>query len=138
MSNWLVPYFTFDGNCEEAVKFYQSILGGEAQILHFGDAPANPDFPVNEALKNLVLHAELRKDGHVIRFSDNFPGNTLTKGNTVAFSLEFPNVEETRSVFEALAQDGVVIDELQPTFFSPLYGRLTDKFGTGWMVTCQK
>jgi PhnB protein len=71
LSDWLVPYLTFNGNCEEAVKFYQKILGGESQILRFGDAPPNPNFQVPEEAKNLVLHAELRKDGHIIRFSDS-------------------------------------------------------------------
>ncbi len=67
MSDWLVPYLAFNGNCEEAVKFYQAVLGGESQIFHFGDAPPNPAFPVTENVKPLVMHAELRKNGHVIR-----------------------------------------------------------------------
>lgn len=41
MTDWLIPYITFNGNCEEAVNFYQKALGGETQILHFGDAPPN-------------------------------------------------------------------------------------------------
>lgn len=57
MSDWIIPYFTFKGNCEEAVKFYQKVLGGKMQILRFGDAPPNPAFPVPDHMKNLVLHA---------------------------------------------------------------------------------
>ncbi len=34
----------------------------------------------------------------------------------------------------AFAQDGKVDMPLTPTFWSPLYGMLTDKFGVGWMV----
>ncbi|GAW31072.1 VOC family protein [Carboxydocella sp. JDF658] len=45
MGNWVVPYVTFNGNCEEAVKFYQQALGGELHIMRFGDAPPNPAFP---------------------------------------------------------------------------------------------
>jgi PhnB protein len=138
MSNWLIPYITFNGNCEEAVKFYQSVLGGEAQILHFGDAPPNPEFPVNDAIKNLVLHAELRKDGHIIRFSDTFPGAPFTRGNTISFSLELEIEEETRSTFEALSQGGEIEMELQKTFFSPLYAKFKDQFGVSWQLTCKK
>ena len=138
MSNWLVPYITFNGNCEEAVKFYQSVLGGEAQILHFGDAPPNPDFPVNDAMKNLVLHAELRKDGHIIRFSDTFPGAPFSRGNSISFSLELATEEETRATFNALSQGGEVEMELQKTFFSPLYAKFTDQFGVNWQLTCKK
>ncbi|HVJ48837.1 VOC family protein [Desulfitobacterium sp.] len=137
MSDWLIPYLVFNGNCEEAVNFYQKVLGGEAQILHFKDAPPNPEFPVQEQLKDLVLHAELRKDGHVIRFSDTFPGVPFNPGNTISFSLEFDTKEETKAIYESLAEGGRVEMELQATFFSPLYAKFTDKFGTNWQVSCK-
>lgn len=38
------------------------------------------------------------------------------------------------TVFNALAQDGKIDMPLTKTFWSPLYGMLTDKFGIGWMV----
>jgi PhnB protein len=137
MSNWLIPYITFNGNCEEAVKFYQSILGGEAQILHFGDAPPNPNFPINDAMKNLVLHAELRKDGHIIRFSDTFPGAAFTRGNSISFSLELESEEAVRTTFEALSQDGEVEMKPEKTFFSPMYAKFNDKYGVNWQLNCK-
>lgn len=138
MSDWLIPYLTFKGNCEEAVKFYQKVLGGETAIMHFGDAPPNPAFSVPDEVKNLVLHAELRKDGHVIRFSDTFPNNPYNSGNNISFSLEFDTKEETKAIFEALSEDGKVEMEPQETFFSPLYSKFTDKFGVMWQVSCRK
>ncbi|MDA8226161.1 MAG: VOC family protein [Desulfitobacterium hafniense] len=137
MSNWLVPYFFFNGNCEEAVNFYQKALGGEALVMRFGDAPPNPEFPVPENIKNLVLHAELRKDGHIIRFSDTFPGAPYNTGNNISFSLEFDTKEETKAMFETLSESGSIEMELQETFFSPLYGKFTDKFGVAWQVSCK-
>ncbi|HBW38832.1 VOC family protein [Desulfosporosinus sp. BICA1-9] len=137
MSDWLVPYLVFNGNCEEAVNFYQGVLGGESQILHFSDAPPNPAFPVPEEIKNFVLHAELRKDGHVIRFSDTFPNTPSNAGNNISFSLEFDTKEETKAMFEALSVGGNVEMDLNETFFSPLYGKFTDKFGIRWQVSCK-
>ncbi|KNZ68919.1 3-demethylubiquinone-9 3-methyltransferase [Thermincola ferriacetica] len=137
MSDWIIPYFTFKGNCEEAVKFYQKVLGGEMQILRFDDAPPNPAFPVPDHMKNLVLHAELRKDGHVIRFSDTSPDAPYRAGNNISFSLEFDTEDETRLTFEALSEGGQVEMELQETFFSPLYGKLTDRFGVTWQLVCK-
>ncbi|OEH84168.1 hypothetical protein BHU72_12230 [Desulfuribacillus stibiiarsenatis] len=135
MSNWIIPYISFNGNCAEAVKFYQSILGGESQILRFGDVPPNPKFPpVPEDMKNLVMHAELRKNGHIIRFSDTLPHAPSTLGNAISFSIECANQEETKTVFAGLAAGGSVDMELEPTFFSPLYGRCIDKFGITWQV----
>ncbi|KGK91190.1 3-demethylubiquinone-9 3-methyltransferase [Desulfosporosinus sp. HMP52] len=137
MSDWLIPYLVFNGNCEKAVNFYQAAFGGEIQILHFADAPANPAFPIPDHVKNLVMHAELRKDGHVIRFSDTFPGNPYSTGNNISFSLEFDTKEATRRVFEVLSEEGTIEMELQETFFSPLYGKFTDKYGVQWQVSCK-
>jgi PhnB protein len=138
MSDWIIPYLTFNGNCQEAVRFYQEILGGEAQILRFGDAPPNPEFPVPEEAIDLVLHAELRKEGHTIRFSDIFPNLPYQTGNHISFSLELNTKEEIRSVFDALAMNGRTEMVLQETFFSPLYGKVTDQFGVTWQLSMQK
>ena len=36
----LNPYLTFDGNCAEAIDFYQSVLGGEIKMKStFGEGP---------------------------------------------------------------------------------------------------
>lgn len=139
MSNWLVPYFSFNGNCEEAVKFYAEILGGEAMIMHFGDAPPNPAFTIPDEMKNLVMHAELRKDGHVINFSDWCnPHVPYSSGNNISFALQFNSIEETKAMFDALAAEGKIEMDLQETFFSPMYGKVTDKFGIMWQIVCNK
>jgi PhnB protein len=37
-------------------------------------------------------------------------------------------------IFAALSEGGEVIMPLGPTFWAPLFGMCTDRFGTGWMV----
>lgn len=135
MADWLIPYLTFNGNCEEAVKFYQKALGGESKMLRFGDAPPNPAFSVPDNVKQLILHAELRNNGHVIRFSDTFPDAPYNAGNSISFSLEFDTKEETLSMFKALSDGGTVEMEPQETFFSPLYSKFKDKFGIIWQLS---
>lgn len=134
MSNWLIPYLTFNGNCEVAINFYQQALGGETQIMRFGDAPPNPAFPVDDKMKNLVLHGELRKQGQIIRFSDTFPNAPYNTGNNISFSIDFDTKEETIKVYDSLSEGGKIEMPLQETFFSPLYGKLIDKFGIHWQV----
>ncbi|MHB1128343.1 MAG: VOC family protein [Bacillota bacterium] len=136
MSDWLIPYITFNGNCEEAIKFYHKALGGETQIMRYGDAPPNTQFPVPDNAKNLVLHAELIVNGNVVRFSDTFPNAPYSTGNNISFSLQFTTKEETKAMFEALSEGGKVEMEPQETFYSPLYCRFTDKFGLIWQLVC--
>ncbi len=139
MSDWLTPYFAFNGNCEEAVRFYEKVLGGEATIMHFGDAPPDPEFQMPDEMKNLVMHAELRKDGHVIFFSDWFTTEVpYSPGNNLFFALQFDTKEETKAMFDALSEGGIIDLDLQETFFSPLYGKITDKFGIMWQIVLNK
>lgn len=34
----ITPYLNFDGNCREAMTFYQRCLGGELNVMTFGEA----------------------------------------------------------------------------------------------------
>ena len=55
----IVTYLNFDGNCREAMKFYQRCLGGELSIMPFSEAPG--DFP--KEAKDRVMHARVTKEG---------------------------------------------------------------------------
>lgn len=39
----LSPYLQFDGNCKEAMEFYQSILGGKLDLSTFGEGMPGQD-----------------------------------------------------------------------------------------------
>jgi len=41
---------------------------------------------------------------------------------------------EAHRVFNALATNGQIMMPLTETFWSPLYGQVTDQFGVAWMV----
>ena len=66
------PYLTFNGNCEEAFKAYQGILGGDivAMIPHEG-TPAEGHVPAQWLKK--ILHARLVGNGMVLMGSDAPP-----------------------------------------------------------------
>ena len=50
-------YLNFNGNTREAVLFYAEVFGTEApKIMTFGETPPNPDYPLPEEAKNLVMH----------------------------------------------------------------------------------
>lgn len=69
----------------------------------------------------------------VIFASDDPSGDTpAMAGCNVAVSLD--GEAETRRVWEALADGGEVRMALSPTFWTPLFGTLTDRFGTRWMI----
>lgn len=132
-------YLTFNGNCEQAFDFYKSVFGGELLgLMRFKDMP-DADFPIPAELREKVMHTALPlTDGLMLFGSDNFDsacgGTPLTVGNNVAICLNTESEEESRRLFDALADGGTVIMPLEPTFWAPLYGLLCDRFGIEWMI----
>ncbi len=54
----LTPFLLFDGNCAEAMTFYQSCLGGELTITKAGDTPMKDQMPPENHHK--VVYARLK------------------------------------------------------------------------------
>ena len=126
-------YLNFNGNCREAVEFYAEVFGIEKpQIMTFGETPPNPEYPLPEEAKNLVMHTRLNISGSNVMFSDTFPGMPFVVGNNISLAFVSKDVDEIKSVFNKLKEGGTVGLELQETFWSKCYGQVTDKFGIEW------
>lgn len=84
------PYLNFNGNTEEAFRFYQTVFGGELQIICFSDFPDNsmgvPDKDLDK-IANIAL--PLREDT-MLMGTDTLEslGQTLTAGNNFSITLE--------------------------------------------------
>lgn len=129
-------YVNFNGNCREAVEFYADVFGtAKPQIMTFGEMPANPEFPISEEIKDLVMHTNLTITGSRIMFSDVPPGMPFVQGNNISLTVISANKEYITNVFEKLKEAGKVEMELQETFWSKCYGYLIDKFGIGWQLS---
>lgn len=138
MSKPLVqPYLFFGGNCEEALDFYRSALGATVEmVMHFKDSPEPPPPGVLQpGFENKVMHAGFRIGDTTIMASDGCGEGSTFSG--FSLSLTVPTVAEAERAFAALAQGGRVEMALAPTFWSPSYGMLTDRFGIGWMVSVE-
>ena len=132
----LNPYLLFDGKCEEAFNSYQKILGGEivAMIPHEG-TPVEESVPPEWRKK--IIHARLVSNGIVLMGSDAPPDRfEPMKGFSVTLNIAEP--AEAERVFDALADKGTVRLALTETFWAKKFGMLVDKFGTPWMINCEK
>lgn len=132
----IYPYLNFDGQAEEAMTFYQSILGGEFEggISYFGEAPGM-DLPEEE--KNRVMHISLKiADGLKIMASDTSPsmGHIWIKGNHNHVSINVDSKDQGQRIFSQLSEGGSVEMDYQKTFWGAYFGSFEDKFGIGWMV----
>ena len=136
----ITSYLIFNGNCREALDFYQKIFDApEPEIMRYDQMPPAPDFTLSDEHKNLIMHAELRVGDDFIYFSDNGPGMEYNEqvGDKIFLTLERMDVDSAERVFNRLKEGGAVLMPLGKTFWSPAFGMLIDKFGVKWMVSAQ-
>lgn len=136
MSIRLNPYFVFNGNTKDAVYFYEQALQGRVvTFTTFGDLPEDPDHPLTDEMKGLVMHAHLKVGNTDFMFTDNFPGTPhQAGGDTVQIAIHPTEETSAREIFAALEDGGEVVLPLQKTDWSPLYGIVKDKFGVTFQV----
>jgi PhnB protein len=130
MNSILSPYLNFNGNTAEAMKFYQSVLGGELKTQTFGEAGQGD----TEEIKNRTIHADLKNDRLSFMASDGQPGVEVQFGNNIHMSLVGTDEAELTSYFNKLAEGGTVTMPLAKQFWGDTFGMLTDKFGVHWMI----
>jgi PhnB protein len=129
-------YLTFSGNCRAAMAFYQECLGGELVFQTIGETPMAEKMP--EKMKNYILHSMLTNGSLVLMASDMVSDKGLIKGNAVSLMLDCSSEEEIKSLFNALAQGGVITHALENTFWGAIIGDFTDKFGINWILHFEK
>jgi PhnB protein len=132
----LNSYLIFNGNCEEAFKFYEKCLGGkiEAMMTHEG-TPAAGQVPAEWSKK--IMHARMTVDGYLLMASDA-PPNDYSKPKGFSVNIGVKEPAEAERIFNALAEGGTVHMPIAETFWAIRFGMLTDRFGTPWMVNCEK
>lgn len=130
----LESYLFFNGNCAEAMRFYERTLGGQLEaLMTYAESPEPDKCP--PGAKDLVMHARLRVDGRALMASDSPPGYPPAQVGGFALSLGYDDPQDARRVFDALSQGGTVTMPMTKTFWAESFGMLTDRFGTAWMVS---
>jgi PhnB protein len=129
-------YLTFNGNCREAMTFYQKCLGGEIVFQTIGESPLSEKMP--QKMKYCILHCTLTNGRLLLMGSDMVSANGLIKGNAVSLSLNCNSEKEIRSIYKKLSAGGVATHHLEATFWGALFGGLTDKFGNHWLLNYNK
>jgi PhnB protein len=132
----LHSYLVFNGNCREAMTFYQACLGGNLILQTIGESPLAEKMP--KQMKDCILHATLTKDALVLQGSDMVPHAGLIKGNAVSLSLDCSSEEEIKKVYAKLSAEGKAEHPLEDTFWGALFGDLTDKYGNHWLLNYTK
>ncbi|HJP94176.1 MAG TPA: VOC family protein [Pyrinomonadaceae bacterium] len=131
----LNTYLHFNGDCEEALKFYEKTLGAKTDaVMKHGGSPAEGTVPPE--WKDKVLHARFSIGETVLMASDAPPGHyERPQGFSVSISLD--DKAKGEKIFNALAENGTTKMPFQQTFWAGGFGMCVDRFGIPWMVNCE-
>ena len=125
-------HLNFQGNCADAFAFYTKVFKASNPFqTTYGDAPGGA--PVPPDWKDKVMHASIPLGDGLLMGCDAPPGRSTPLGG-FQVCMETKDEAEVKRIYEALKEGGSVQMPLAPTFWSPLFGMCTDKFGVAWMV----
>ena len=129
-----IAYLSFNGNCAEAMRFYERALHGKLEVLMSGaQSPIAEQMPKEWAHR--ILHARLALGDGGLLFAGDCPADMPYEGiKGVSMTLNYASVEEAEHAFSALAEGGRVTMPMQPAFWARAWGMLVDRFGTSWIV----
>lgn len=125
----LDAYLFFDGNCREAMEFYQQAFGGKLEIKTFGEA----DDSCPKAMKDKIMHARLA-DGEVNLMASDHPDSAPLGTGKITLALGGTDEQKLRKIFNDLSAGGNIGNPLEKQMWGDIYGDLTDKFDVNWMV----
>ena len=133
-------YLTFNGNCEEAFNFYQSVFGGEfVNFSRFGEMPSEETGQMPDDEKNRIMHVSLPISAETALMGSDTGGewaSSFIPGNNFSVSISVDSTSEADRLFSGLSQDGHVTMPLATTFWGSYFGMFVDKFGISWMMSC--
>jgi len=132
----LNPHLYFDGQYEEAFRFYQKCLGGKITfMMSWEGSPMGGQTPPGWAKK--ILHAALASDDGLLEGCDAMPGE-YKKPQSFCVMLKPKDAAEAERIFRALAEDGTVQILMAQAFWALRFGMVVDRFGMPCLINCEK
>jgi len=127
----------FSGQCEEAFQFYEKTLGGKIEgLFRYGSAPPEAQ-NVPSDWRDKIMHAYMTIGDQALMGMDAPPGH-FQKPQGFHVNVAVKDMAEGKRLFDALSEKGNVIMKFGPTFWSPGFAMLVDRFGTPWMVNVEQ
>jgi len=136
-------FINFNGNCREAVEFYARVFKSEVKnLMTYAQMPHDPKCTctgsctctVSESDKNKIMYAGIPVGNMTLMFMDMPSNEPFICGNNISPTISTDDIAEVKRLFNGLKEGGKAEMDLQKTFYSELYGMVTDKFGVTWQV----
>lgn len=128
--NRIIPNFWFDGQAEEAAKFYTSIFSNSkiGHIARYTDA--GKEVHGHSAGDVLTVEFELEN----VKFIALNGGPQFQTNPSISFFVRCDSEDEVNDLWQKLSEGASVLMPLDLYTFSRRYGWLSDKFGISWHI----
>lgn len=128
----IVPNLRYSGQCENAMRLYETAFGGKITCLLRYSVAKSQDYDVSdwpEEKLRCVYHGEMLLAGQRFMFCDDFDHDT-SPGQRIAFNLSFETKDQAEAAFQAMLEGGAsVIVQPHATTYSPFMSAVLDPFG---------
>lgn len=133
----IVPYINFADQGREAIEFYKSVFGGDADVQLVRDSPNAAQMPAEwgERIFHLAFTA-----GDMHFYGSDIISDQAGKvvGNVHFLAINCDSAEQLKEWFGKLAEGGKVVWEPHDSEWGSLFGQVTDRFGVTWMLNYDK
>ncbi|PEB51827.1 hypothetical protein CON65_11975 [Bacillus pseudomycoides] len=124
----ITTFLMFDGNAEEAMNLYTSLLD-QSEIINISRYGAN-----GPGKEGTVMHATFTLNGQEFMCIDSNVKHDFTFTPSMSLYVNCDTEEEIDEVFNKLVQEGEVLMPLAAYPFSKKFGWLNDKYGVSWQL----
>ncbi|HEY4216248.1 MAG TPA: VOC family protein [Gemmatimonadaceae bacterium] len=125
----LYVQLNFPGNCAEALRFYETHLGGKiTMMMRQNEAPGAP-----ANATDAVIHARMNL-GDTVLIANDVPPAIFEKMRSVYLYLSLDSTEDAERVYALLADGGEVFMPMAETFYATRFSMLRDRFGVSWSL----
>jgi PhnB protein len=131
----MTPYLSFNGQCEEAFRFYERCLGAKVgAIFRYAGTPLVNEVPAD--WQDKVMHASLTLGEQTLMGGDVAPAR-YEQPRGISLSLQIKSTSEAERVFGELSRRGTITMPLEETFWAARFGVVVDRFGIPWLINCE-
>jgi PhnB protein len=128
------PFLSFNGNCHEAMHFYQACFGGRLFLQYLADEPGMTNIP--RELANIIVSATLESEHMRLFATDLVEEEGVFNGNRVSLLFSSFQMDYLQSLFARLAEKGRISGPFS-TMMTGEWSSLTDRYGVQWIFCCQ-
>jgi PhnB protein len=132
MSVNTATHINLRGTARRALEFYHSVFGGDLALVTYNDV-GNVQTPADA--EHIIWGQVTSDNGFHVMAYDVPTGTPWSPGENAFFvSLRGETSEEIAGHWALLSNGATIVQPLQPSMWSPLYGMLKDRFGIVWIL----